>query len=196
MSALINDLMIYFDGLLYLFILLSPLFILIGIGIYIFFKAGMNGKKAFLWASVYTLLMMSIVGIGLLTLTPSIGWSSVQLIPFYSMYNELNDPITYIIPIRNLGLNILLFVPFGFFLAARYYLKSNQAIIRRTTIGGAITSTTVEILQFVLPINRVSNIDDVILNTLGTFLGATVCYIFIKLIYRFIKPETSENIAA
>lgn len=68
---------------------------------------------------------------------------------------------------RNLGLNIALFVPVGLGLA----------LWRRWGIGrvvpvAVLASTLVETVQYLFPLGRAADVDDVILNTLGAALGA------------------------
>ena len=76
--------------------------------------------------------------------------------------------------LSDIAINIVGFVPFGFFLCA--YLRwgkptgAGRAILR-TVILGALTSLTIELLQAYLP-SRESSLLDVIDNTLGTLVGA------------------------
>ncbi|GGH84251.1 glycopeptide antibiotics resistance protein [Pullulanibacillus pueri] len=67
--------------------------------------------------------------------------------------------------INNIG-NVMLFIPFGFTLSMRL---PNQNKWRIVGIG-CLLSMMIEITQLFMP-NRCTDIDDVILNTLGTFLG-------------------------
>jgi glycopeptide antibiotics resistance protein len=70
------------------------------------------------------------------------------------------------VPIRNLGGNILLFVPFGFALLIRFsWMK-----LWKGTIIGLVISLFVEICQFYMGY-RSFDVDDLILNTIGTFIG-------------------------
>ena len=66
---------------------------------------------------------------------------------------------------RNIIGNIMMFIPFGFF--SSYYLKLN----RKTFIFflTLIISIVIELIQ--LKIGRAFDIDDIILNIVGTFLG-------------------------
>jgi len=69
-------------------------------------------------------------------------------------------------------LNVMAFVPFGFFLCA--YLKnrgSEQGAVWRAVIAGFMLSLTIEVGQYFLPM-RNSGTTDLITNTTGTWLGA------------------------
>jgi hypothetical protein len=73
---------------------------------------------------------------------------------------------------RDISINILGFVPFGFVFVAYLTLNRNvahPAIV--TVLCGAAISLAIEILQVYIP-GRDSGILDVITNTSGTFLGA------------------------
>jgi hypothetical protein len=74
--------------------------------------------------------------------------------------------------------NVALFVPLGFFV---YFAIRRSALL--ATLAGAATSLSVEILQ--LPIwSRSTDIDDVILNTTGTALGALAAVVVARLLAR------------
>ncbi|HEY9769359.1 MAG TPA: VanZ family protein [Coleofasciculaceae cyanobacterium] len=67
--------------------------------------------------------------------------------------------------------NILLFIPFGISLAFIVDRpQRNTAIILIVGLSGAMVSTAIELTQFFLPI-RVSNLTDIIYNSLGATLG-------------------------
>jgi hypothetical protein len=75
---------------------------------------------------------------------------------------------------KNLGLNIVAFIPLGFFLCA--YLKTEKSIRRpalASVIAGLLVSLTIEILQAYIPM-RNSGMTDLITNTLGTGIGASL----------------------
>lgn len=75
---------------------------------------------------VSLLFGFSIMGILLVTVYPKEYGPGmpriVNIVPFVEMYNILFHLVDITVPIRNLGLSILLFVPFGFFLT---YIKSS-----------------------------------------------------------------------
>lgn len=66
--------------------------------------------------------------------------------------------------------NIGLFVPFGALLLAAY----PRLRIRRVVLVAALLSTVIECLQYVFAVGRISDVNDVITNTLGGALGALV----------------------
>ncbi len=75
---------------------------------------------------------------------------------------------------ENLGLNIVAFIPLGFFLRA--YFEVGKFIRRAalaSVIGGLLVSLTIEILQAYIPV-RNSGMTDLITNTLGTGIGASL----------------------
>ncbi|GAB3059417.1 VanZ family protein [Salinicoccus sesuvii] len=128
-------------------------------------------------------LMMTIIGILLVTLLPSSNPEKVtQFIPFYSILDTFEYATDYAI-INSIGMNILLFVPFGLFM---YLFTKNEFL---TTIIACLFSIIIETLQYILPIGRITNIDDVILNTSGAILGMVVGFIFSKLgiVYYFVS---------
>jgi len=74
--------------------------------------------------------------------------------------------------LRDIAINVLGFVPFGFvFVAYLTWNRDARHSIIVTILCGAAISLTIEILQEYIP-GRDSGIMDVITNTFGTFLGA------------------------
>ncbi|WP_207642429.1 VanZ family protein [Pseudobacteroides cellulosolvens] len=69
--------------------------------------------------------------------------------------------------------NIVLFIPYGFFVPL-IFSKLNS--FKKLLILGAITSTLIEVIQYVVSsflgfTYRIADIDDLIYNTLGTLIG-------------------------
>ncbi|KUF26319.1 VanZ family protein [Bacillus sp. G1(2015b)] len=112
---------------------------------------------------------------------------SVNLMPLQSIYQNLHayhhgyPNLVFL----NLAGNILLFVPLGFFLYQAFRTMRWQ----KAVLGGFLLSTMIEMLQWMFSqsgiITRSSDIDDILLNTLGTALGCIVYQI-----YRIRKEKT------
>ena len=112
---------------------------------------------AFVFA-VYFMAVFSVVGI------PTIYTMKVNftfnLIPLIDIFNS---PFAYI---KNTILNIILFMPFGFLLPT---IWKEYRSIKKTVFMGLAISVIIELLQIFT--FRLTDVDDLITNTLGTFLG-------------------------
>ncbi|MCM3719054.1 VanZ family protein [Fictibacillus phosphorivorans] len=88
-----------------------------------------------------------------------------NVIPFKSMFESL-DHFYYMVPLRNIGGNILLFMPFGFALLYRFPAFT----FWRALIIGFLVSLIIELSQLKIGF-RSFDVDDLILNTFGTLIG-------------------------
>ncbi|AVM23035.1 VanZ family protein [Bacillus pumilus] len=105
---------------------------------------------------------------------------SVNLIPLQSIYQNLHayhhgyPNLVFL----NLAGNILLFVPLGFFLYQAFRTMRWQKAI----LAGFFSSTMIELLQWMFSqsgiITRSSDVDDILLNTLGTALGCILFWMY------------------
>lgn len=94
-----------------------------------------------------------------------VSWSSSNFIPFKEMFRyEFGSTLFF----RNVVCNMIMFMPFGFFVA--YFLKTNK--VRYAFILSSIVSCTIEVTQML--IGRVFDIDDIMLNVLGGVIGFCV----------------------
>jgi len=91
-----------------------------------------------------------------------VSWSTSNFIPFSEM---LRYDFGSRLFIKNILGNMLLFIPFGFFIG--YYLKLKKPI--SVLIMCLIVSGTIECTQLV--IGRVFDVDDILLNIIGGFIG-------------------------
>lgn len=82
-------------------------------------------------------------------------------------------------------LNVLLFVPYGFLLP---FIWSNINKLKYTVLSGFSFSLLIEISQ--LFNNRQTDIDDLIMNTLGTLIGYLLFSVFIHVTKRTVHPVT------
>ena len=91
-----------------------------------------------------------------------VGWSSSNFIPFKEMFRyDFGSPLF----IKNVLGNIILFLPYGFFVS--YYLNLKKPLSPFFLI--LLVSASIEITQ--LLIGRIFDIDDIILNIIGGMLG-------------------------
>lgn len=149
-------------------------------------KRGVDLKRLVL----NSLLAFTIIGVLFVTILPSSYGERVpriiNIVPFVDMYQILFHSVDIMVPIRNLGFNILLFVPFGFFMAMRKPLSNRR--LGQITLIGAILSLGIEVVQYAIPMGRTADINDVILNTIGASLG---CVIWIAL--QKVIPSLQSN---
>ncbi len=106
----------------------------------------------------YSMAVFSVTGI------PSVytlrAEPAFNLIPLADIFNS---PVAYVI---NTMLNIILFMPMGFLLPA---IWKEYRSVKKTILMGLAVSILIELLQIFT--FRLTDIDDLITNTLGTFLG-------------------------
>lgn len=91
-----------------------------------------------------------------------VSWSSSNFIPFREMFRY---PLFSTLFFRNVIGNLLMFMPYGFFIS--YFLKLNrQNIIFFLSL---LVSCTIEFTQYL--IGRVFDVDDILLNIIGGLFG-------------------------
>lgn len=117
------------------------------------------------------------------------GLRGINIIPFktivpYLTGNALANRGTMVV---NLLANVLLFVPLGFYLAI-INIKNN--VFYKIGIFLAVP-LTIEIVQFILK-RGISDIDDIILNFLGSLLGM-VLYVALEKTYSIIQQNSDER---
>lgn len=117
-----------------------------------------------------------------------VGNGGINLVPFKEMFRYSFGSYKFM---KNIVGNIILFIPFGFFVS--YYLNNKKTLV--ALLSTFIVSGCAESLQYY--IGRVFDIDDIILNILGGFLGYLlfVCLNAIKgRLPRFMRSDTFINI--
>ncbi len=142
---------------------------------------------------LYKELSMLIFGIYILclfqvvTFQDDVSWATNNFIPFKEImrYN-----ITSRLFFKNVLGNMIMFLPFGFFVSL--YLKSEKLTLPLFLI--LIASISIEVVQ--LLIGRVFDVDDIILNILGGLLGYFIYFILKRIGERlpsFVKKEWFLN---
>ena len=101
-----------------------------------------------------------------------VSWSTSNFTLFKEMFRyEFGTKLFF----HNVIGNMLMFIPFGFLISYFLKLEKPYSII----ILSFITSVTIEVTQ--LLIGRVFDIDDIILNVIGGFIGFLLFYILGKI---------------
>lgn len=142
---------------------------------------------------LYKELSMLIFGIYILclfqvvTFQDDVSWATNNFIPFKEImrYN-----ITSRLFFKNVLGNMIMFLPFGFFVS--FYLKSEKITLPLFLI--LIASISIEIVQ--LLIGRVFDVDDIILNILGGLLGYGIYFILKRIgekLPNFVRKEWFLN---
>lgn len=108
------------------------------------------------------------------------SWATSNFEPFKEMFRYSFGSRLFI---KNVLGNMMLFVPHGFFTS--YFLKEKKPLI--ILVLTLVLSFTIEFIQ--LQIGRVFDIDDILLNLMGGFIGYFIYYLF----YRFGTIFSSEK---
>jgi len=87
--------------------------------------------------------------------------------------------------------NVLLFVPLGFIMM----VKGQKGMIKwlKVTIFGCLISLSVETFQFLFTTSRSADIDDLIFNTTGSFIGAISYAIMRGIKNKMIKKQLEKQ---
>ena len=94
------------------------------------------------------------------------------------MYWEFNFFSLYSSVLRQVILNIIFFMPFGF-LYTMLYLKKDKKLLKVLVIA-LVFSTCIETLQFF--VGRFMDVDDIIWNTSGAIIGSIIYFLINNLI--------------
>ncbi|MBE6149402.1 MAG: VanZ family protein [Firmicutes bacterium] len=110
-----------------------------------------------------------------------VSWSTSNFIPFKEMLRyDFGSELFF----RNVIGNMIMFIPYGFFIS--YVLKNEKPIV--AIILTFIVSLTIEVTQSL--IGRVFDIDDIILNVLGGSVGFVLYYFANRLKFKGLLQKT------
>ncbi|MFA5360149.1 MAG: VanZ family protein [Patescibacteria group bacterium] len=98
-------------------------------------------------------------------------------VPFKTIFSYIGGEPTWDIAIRNLGGNVLLFAPLGFFVP----LLRRSSAWKSVLIAALIISTALEIIQGIFKVG-VFDVDDILLNIFGAIIGFGI-YVCLKLVF-------------
>ena len=93
---------------------------------------------------------------------------SVDLVPLRSIASQLWDTVGWQIPAEQIIGNLALFAPLGVLVAMLWPRPQGW---RLAVLAGLGTALAIEVAQLLLPLGRVTSIDDVILGGAGSGLG-------------------------
>lgn len=127
--------------------------------------------------AIYILCLFQVV-----TFQDDTTWASNNFIPFKEI---LRYNITSRLFLKNVIGNMIMFLPYGFFIS--YYLKIDK--VKLPLLLTFIASIAIEVVQ--MCIGRVFDVDDIILNLIGGLIGYTLYNILRKIHNRF--PILANN---
>ena len=128
-----------------------------------FFSVISNKRRIVLYHEILCLIFVVYLMCFFYVLTfEDVDWSTANLIPFKEMFRfEFGSKMF----LRNVLGNMLLFLPYGFYLS--YFMKLRK--VKYVLAFSIFVSIAVEVIQY--RIGRVFDIDDIILNIAGGVLG-------------------------
>ena len=101
-----------------------------------------------------------------------VSWSTSNFIPFREIFRySIGSKMFF----KNVIGNMIMFIPYGFFVA--YFLKLEK--LKSSIFMTLITSVTIEFTQLI--IGRVFDVDDIMLNLLGGMVGFGIYYLIYKI---------------
>lgn len=112
----------------------------------------------------------------------------VNLIPFNGIYDIIFHSVDIAVPLVNIGGNIVLFIPFGLLLS---FLLKRKPLIKITFLG-FLLSLLIEVIQYIYPTGRISDVNDLIFNTFGAFIGAWIGNILVNSVTKIVAIQRSE----
>lgn len=118
-----------------------------------------------------------------------------NFIPIKTTFDNLISDIQHdmgIAPFKQILGNIIMFIPIGFYIP----IINNKKKFKEVVLAGFIFSVGIELTQFIINTiigynYRSTDVDDIILNTLGAIIG----YILLKLAYPIIKGVIEEKVS-
>ena len=128
--------------------------------------------------SIYILCLFQVV-----TFQDDASWATNNFIPFKE---NLRYNMTSRLFFKNVVGNMLMFLPFGFFIS--YYLKNTKPFL--TLFLTIVASVSIEVVQ--MSIGRVFDVDDIILYVIGGMIGYLGYFILVKIGEKTPKVLKSE----
>lgn len=147
-----------------------------------------KGKQTLLTNTVMFIYLTFVLYFTLMPIIASLphvfnhAYQPMNLTPFIDVLNQRGDFI------RQILLNVLMTIPFGFLLP---FVKNHKINLAKVILYTFLLSLTIEILQPLISNLRSSDITDIITNILGGIIGYLIYLIFRPLIQKRIEPQQS-----
>lgn len=150
---------------------------------------GIRGESITLprWCWHITMVSYSVSLLVLLFFRPKGQEYSYNFTPFSTISAYLSNDSYWLVSFYNLSANIVLFIPFGLFLLYRQGKK--MTVIHRFLIP-FFSISSIEISQYVFKRGSL-DIDDLILNLTGVYLGYFLYHWFVKMIVILPKNQSA-----
>ncbi|MFJ8071451.1 VanZ family protein [Peribacillus sp. NPDC096447] len=103
---------------------------------------------------------------------------SYNLIPISTILSYLSNEMNWLVSFYNLSANVGLFIPFGLYLLSR---EGKEPSAKRKFLYPLLSISVIEICQFVFRRGSL-DIDDLILNMIGVYLGYILHPLFKKVV--------------
>lgn len=120
-----------------------------------------------------------------------VGIGKKITVSFYTIEKGARRAFNYMIytfSLRDVIINITMFVPFGFFVCS--FFKEYGTL--KTAGIGLVTSIFIEAVQYFLPGVRMSQMSDILLNTTSTFIGAVAFAVLLLIKKKIFKNKWSN----
>jgi len=152
----------------YKYVIIATIFILFVFRIYNFIrqrKISVYNELLLLLIYIYSISVLYITVNPIILFDFGSTYKKISLVPFKGIIDILNEQGLKITLINVIG-NFILFVPIGILMPIKYTTLTCRNII----VIALFSSTLIEILQYIFS-DRVSDIDDIIINLSGAVIG-------------------------
>ncbi len=131
-------------------------------------KTDLSDKPDMVHETILLLFMTFLIMLFTQTFIYNPGLNKIYLIPFYIIIKQLIESGQNVFLYRGFIFNVIgnigIFVPVGIFIAVLYRTNYSQTLVR-----GFFISLIIETVQ--IPLERTTDVDDLILNTTGAAVG-------------------------
>lgn len=180
-------------------------FYIISIPIYIIFLIAFVSQKLWIKRIIYySCFYFYIISLVTVTIFPIpiqglkeiwIYWWNNNFIPFRSIYDILsNNNLSIIIKTKQVIWNIVIFIPMWFFIP---FIWENKNYFNKALLIGILWSFSIELFQYLISLilgfsYKITDIDDIILNTSGFIIGFILYNSFYNNFYKKNSDKTSD----